>query len=983
MFGLIADAHLRGKDWEDKRGVMQAIASQMDSKGVKVVFNLGDLFDNFGRLNDKYVTTNTVAAFLNDWLSSQDVTLISIEGNHDQSGQESAYDVFQHPKQIVIKNRVAWVAVDDHYFICVPWLTNNRVGGVDARMYAKEMIRECYADVQASIAKTGRAPKSLNIIGHLDAVGAKIREHVSITSEEYSKYAFDFENLINNIGYIDNVFLGHIHKRQPIKARGEGHYGYIGYVSPLGHGETEHENGWVLFDGNTVEFVDVDAPRYYQMSANDLEDRIGEIKHWDRVRIIGSPTISLPTDHVEVIGERLEVEAVREYIENKNTSLEEIYLKWSSMVGVAPKDPERVLNTIRGLNVGWESLTGKLTRLLSVEIENIGPHAYLKQEFKGGFTSIVGPNSVGKSFLLESFPFTIFGDWPTKRGSASSYMNKDSKLTVKFEIDGTIYYAVRTEKGLTAYDENMKDLTGKLKRSSRDWLEDKLGEKDNFLHCCFADQKSNNDLIDCDPSSRMHMLRAFLKLDVFDAHHASIKEALTKCKSEYDRHGDLHDKLSDIKETLQKANQDAESLDSDMTRQIAVREAMSAQLAGYQSTYQDEIHYSKVYERHQGALRSVELATNKLTELDAKIGELQGSRSGYAPLAIEGHTLEYNKLTKEYQALQKKMDTLNTLEGRVSKVNLDTVGCAPAHLDCILINHLILAKAELDALKAEGLKVSLKATQARMSSIKAIIDRHHSVVNKVVELRSARQVVEQDLKRGNDALSTSKLLLEETPKPTLKIDFHAIQKAYDNASREEVVLARKHATAMATINHATAKIAEYTHVIHDVLPELELQLDTLMVLEKAFSKYGIPHYMASSALPELQEIFDSLIKVAFEDRLHIVFDNISDPTSKKVKENFSIIKMNARRAHDVRYCSPGEQSILKTLWKLTLLTFQARRNEGYRVLFLDEPTTSQDAANIEDTMKVLRYVSGYFDQVIMVTHDSRLSELADNQIVLG
>ncbi len=977
MFGIITDTHLRGKDWTDKTAVLNDVKSQMADRGVKVILNLGDLFDNYGRLNDKYITTNSVSAYLNAWLSSQDVTMISIEGNHDQSGQESAYDIFNHPNQIVIKNKVSWVAVECHYFICVPWLTNNRVGGIDARMYAKEMIRECYNDIQASAKRTGSIIESISLIGHLDAVGAKIRDHVSITSEEYSKYCFDFEDLINEVGYLDNIFLGHIHYRQPVKARGEGYYGYIGYVAPLGHGETDNPNGWVYFDGKNIEFVDVNAPKYYQVRTQDLIDNVSNFKHWDRVRVIGTPTIELPTKHVEVLGEKLESDAVRDYIENKNTSLKDIYTKWLNMVGIVPKDPEYILNYLDGLNIRWESLTGKLSRLHSIEIENIGPHKYFKHEFDPGITTILGRNGVGKSWILESFPYAVFGDWPTKRGSASSYMTKDSKLTVKFDIDGTVYYAVRTEKGLTAYDKDMRDLTGKLKRSSKEWLEDRLGEKDNFLHCCFSDQKSFNDLIDCDPSSRMHMLRAFLKLDIFDAYHDEIKDKLANTKAKYEQRMTESAGLAAATESLSKAQDDYAEVTQEYQSRVEASKELASKMASYHqlaTKIQEHSYKEKAVITLSQDLRKADEQVMQVSALISKLGKPIDSTS-------------YNDMKSRISDLKEMRrniyDTQNRikeLKVRVSKLDLSKVGCSPNHFSCILINDVVEARKELE---------STVDTSSDLVSISSEIERLERALNSSNMLKNELTsntykldmlTKQRDTLAGRLVTATEELEALGSLEDPGDIDY--VQELYRESHAAELRLVRRQAQLESQIELIKASVENKKGILDTILPKLEVELDSLTVLEKAFSKYGMPHYMASSALPELQEIFNSLLKVSFEDRLHIVFDNISDPTSKKVKENFSIIKMNARRPHDVRYSSPGEQSILKTLWKLTLLTFQARRNEGYRVLFLDEPTTSQDADNVEATMRVLKYVSGYFDQVIMVTHDAQLAELADNKIVL-
>ena len=163
----------------------------------------------------------------------------------------------------------------------------------------------------------------------------------------------------------------------------------------------------------------------------------------------------------------------------------------------------------------------------------MGPHKHFSQKFDLGFVSIVGPNGIGKSFVAEALAYALFGTWVTDRGNQSSYMGKDSYVEVVVSIQGDDYTIYRTMKELIVFDKNGTALTKELKRSSKEFIESLVGDKDNFLHCCFVAQATDSyDIMKCEPAARMNVLRYFLKLDVFEEYLEEVKTLHSKSKAE-------------------------------------------------------------------------------------------------------------------------------------------------------------------------------------------------------------------------------------------------------------------------------------------------------------------------------------------------------------------------------------------------------------------------------------------------------------------
>jgi DNA repair exonuclease SbcCD ATPase subunit len=358
------------------------------------------------------------------------------------------------------------------------------------------------------------------------------------------------------------------------------------------------------------------------------------------------------------------------------------------------------------------------------------------------------------------------------------------------------------------------------------------------------------------------------------------------------------------------------------------------------------------------------------------------SRAEHIPVYTKEYVEDLEKRTAElaYRVDSLKEVKLKKQMHKTSINGLATVGCAPNFLSCPLIDASLRAKRECDALPdvEEELRDTLSALKIAEEEMRVIKDnrnRRRLQLLAISDIEAQLSACVRDIEKVKKELDSMHYV------PTDK-NVKELMVSLDRVNKDVVSLSRLLGSNTTILSKATSKLDRIEGMKVKELPELRKKCSSLEILERAFSRYGIAHYLASSALPELQEIFTSLVKIGFDTRFQVVFDNIIE-TSKKLKESFSIIKTNALRPHDVRSCSAGEKSVLQNLWKLTLLIYQARRNESYRVLFLDEPTTGQDATNTDTTISVLRHVANNFDQVLLVTHDDILADIAENRIVLG
>ena len=873
------------------------------------------------------------------------------------------------PRLFAVREPTIDLAVDEHPFI-------------DGRRVHRDHVRH-----RVSVDLRNRQTRNAQCQVH--GVGAAIRNHVAITSEEYSKFAFDLRALEKDIGEFDNTYLGHIHSRQPVKVSKKGnrwqlggHHGYVGYTSPLGFGETKNPFGWLEFDGIENTFHQLDAPEYYHVSLPDLGKLASSegLKPWDHLRVSGEGAAEFAAlancRHKEVIGETLHTQTVQNYLERKDSTFKEIFNEWLRMAGLELADRTLVDGYLEQLNVKWDSLTGRMSRIKRIELTNIGPHAHFSRSFSDGITAIVGPNSKGKSFVAEAFPFAAFGKWITDRGPLSTLMQKDSAAAITFEIDDREYKVVRTAKEMTLFNDAGVEVTKGLKRTSRQFLESLIGDKDNFLHCSFVSQNGGYDIIETDPSARMEMLRYFLKLDVFDTYLEEVKELL---KTNRMNLRSAENALA-YEPSLRSAVDEVVGEISKCESELASEQGRASSLQNTIDLFSQEHDNQVLYKTKERQLKE---ALSKLNYLEEERADAEADKANHPVAALPDYFSQKDCGRSE---LEDRLGKAERSEARIKSLRvlagdskLMDVGCAPNYLPCPLIDKFLAAKKELDSI---GTKESPCANKmlTELRKMNEEVAAQKAIIQSLAALEYSINKNEIALKQQLIKVDNLQLELSEITVSAEVYDVPLTMRKLSECNRligDLRYSLGKHRQQMENMNEQLAEIEATKRAI----AELRYRVESYELLERAFSKSGISHYLASSALPELQEIFNSLLQVSFDERLKIVFENIATK-GKSIKESFSIIKTNSRKPHDVRHCSGGEKAVLKMLWKLTLLVYQSRRNVGYRCLILDEPTAWMDDENVEATVKMLQHVSGRFDQIIMVTHSNELAQMADHIITL-
>lgn len=160
------------------------------------------------------------------------------------------------------------------------------------------------------------------------------------------------------------------------------------------------------------------------------------------------------------------------------------------------------------------------------------------------------------------------------------------------------------------------------------------------------------------------------------------------------------------------------------------------------------------------------------------------------------------------------------------------------------------------------------------------------------------------------------------------------------------------------------------------LQELEQKVNDLRFLIDLCGKNGLSLLVIDLVKIELQNIIDELIEFSELDI------SIELSTSKKDDLDSFQILFGPKKI-DINKASGGEIALVRLMFKLALMTYLNRYFGAYKVLLLDESTAAMDEENTEAVVNIIKKLCVEFNQIIMVTHSSRILQSADHRVSLN
>lgn len=247
--------------------------------------------------------------------------------------------------------------------------------------------------------------------------------------------------------------------------------------------------------------------------------------------------------------------------------------------------------------------------ILRIELSNIRSHKFITFEPSSeGVTAISGPNGVGKSTLIDSVSWAIYGSKPqgvskvaaiiregTQIGKEKCYAKIDLKLD---DVELRVERRIVTKNGgvecevwerpVGTDDSDWKHVAGTAVSHSEPYLRKRLKmDEKGFLAAVLVQQKQVDQLISAPPRERAEVIEKLTGI-------SSITAALTEARKEYNV----------LRKTLQLTTIDENELEKLIDEQSSLKKDLTAKT-------QARDHYKKEYDE----------VTNETESLTAKIEE--------------------------------------------------------------------------------------------------------------------------------------------------------------------------------------------------------------------------------------------------------------------------------------------------------------------------------------------------------------------------
>lgn len=505
----------------------------------------------------------------------------------------------------------------------------------------------------------------------------------------------------------DAVLLGDIHKRQVI--RKNPYMAYAGSLIQQNHGEAYGNHGYLLWNATDLS----KEPQFHPIDSEwgfvdvlchngEFSATVDPLPPYCTARLIIKDCTDL---QVELITKRLKTQVKKLVIDRKNTvskdevAIEEIpieVLRMEDEVEIIKAlaeekgfDPETMVELHKNYqesNLKEADMSTKVWRPVQMEWKNLfGYNQSIEHDFlfEQGVTSITANNACGKTSMVNTLMFGLYGRTPLDSGNGypPDVLNAQEEkgyVRILLKHGGSYYLVERTLKrdastGVVKQDGNVyqSDIDGtkgpvliaesgvrKRGNGTLPALSELVGELKDFNRSNLLNKDGSEDLLTMTPGEQIKALERLFKMDVYDGYKELNKKQIAELTTELEQ---ARGSRSAMQHNLQAASKEElqAKLDALVTEEKQLLEDKERNHERLEST-------EKAF--GDGKARLIELRLSvkgKCTDVShlRSIEELERRADEIEALEIP----EATQTAKVIEALMKsKLETLSLMESQIS-----------------------------------------------------------------------------------------------------------------------------------------------------------------------------------------------------------------------------------------------------------------------------------------------------------------------------
>lgn len=681
-------------------------------------------------------------------------------------------------------------------------------------------------------------------------------------------------------------------------------------------------------------------------------------------------------------------------------------------------------------------------RIEIVRLENIRSHVHSTVPFARGFNCLVGGVASGKSSILYSVDFALFGE---PLGRSYDYLlregSENGKVTVQFVQDSNTYKMTRglkrRGKGISqdidelVLCENDKPVSSLNSEAVAEQIKAITGlDRELFREIVWLRQEHLKELLDARPRDRQIRLDGLFGLSDYEVAWNS----LGSLERDYEAERKVYERDPDVL-------------------------AMDRLSSDYGTTAEE---YSLVEIGLHGAASRLDSAKKKFEAADAKLRELEKVKAYHEELgrreaqllaslaSLENVEASLSKrLTAKRTAVSNLEQGMKTMNAQIvaAKADLDALGIQTDQPIEVLRQCLTSLDDKITTLKGEkeNASKSLQADTKRISSISAenrcplclqtltaqykknIISRigeeNHERQRTAAQLRQRIEELEVIKSKMNTAFSNMQLLTsrigdaktlltqERTSLAELRKELEETECAKENTSgqlgslraeisrfdvsrlesarRERELTFKQLYAAESELRTEETKKKELLRKLDDLkerIDRAQQKTERISNVARLIGYIGSMRNAYRNIQPELRREFVKVLRSFAQQILDSLIGSEGPMLNLTVDETYTpFVRSENGTDREVSHLSGGERTLLGFAYRLGLgqLIMQSRTGRGLNILLLDEPTESlgREDGSIDRLAEAISRLKAV-EQIIAVTHSEAFAEKSEHVVRL-
>jgi len=656
--------------------------------------------------------------------------------------------------------------------------------------------------------------------------------------------------------------------------------------------------------------------------------------------------------------------------------------------------------------------------LKSLEIENIKSYRTQRIDFPTGTILFEGDVGSGKSTILNSIEFALFGLGSQRGGSLLRLGTKKGFVTLIFEINGKNYiihrslvrkgkYVRQGDDGYIEAEERRISLSAtELKERILEILNfneplDPKAQSVIFRYAIYTPQEEMKTILTQRPDMRLQTLRKAFGIEEYKiaSENAQKTSKIVRRRSNFleGQISDLNQKeetLNEMKSTIKTFKEDLAVLGEEEKTLDEELQKTKTQLSKYQKT-REEVerikaqipHYEKEIKEKSDL---IEAARKKNKEFEGKIRKEQPTIKKLSEIAcpteksedgvkkdLEQAREEENEIRRKDAQIEVKIREYESIKENEICPTCDRPADPKEFEQKIVAAMKTKEKTEKKKRDQEELVKKLEELQSRLREYNSAQKEMEGLKKQIEDWNASIARNNEDMKIFSEDVGKTRKKLEDAQKETEKLETVSRKideiKANQGRIEKELRLSRKN------INTKRGKVDTLEINIKDLQDEIKQKIeqrkkrDTLVEHQIWLSDYFVPtlDIIERHVLISINREFDKQFQRFFSTM-------IDDPDlTVGIDEDFTPHVEREGYDQDVQSLSGGEKTSVALAYRLALNTIVQEVSAGMKsnLLILDEPTDGFSKEQLFKMRDILDEIK--CPQVIMVSHEKELENFAD------